>query len=720
MNITACLKSRGIFTFALLSAMSPVTLANDYYCINAPNRDAFSTYVGYEHAIQLDGIADDLHFLPPGFLDERGDGTATLHGTLVSDTHPDMRFNVRIDFAGAMTAGEPGLPPGSPNQQLLPAAYVAQGGPVDTATWRFYTSYSGTLKGLDGLYGAVIQVAATGPAFQIGIGASNENVGLGASGGFSATVTKQPDIGPALPLSFGGDVTLAMSEQCGMCGEETENSPVSIWPTGHAFLMLGGVGTDFVFDAPGHFDEHVDGTALLSGTIASLANPGRRFAVEMEMSSRVDPGDVGYAPFGNPYKELMPAYYYINGGPIDTLFWHYYKQVAGKLTGMDDYAGALVTFTGMGPALQIGYGASGKDLSYGVASWLAFKTVQQPNNGNTLPDEYTGDMNASLAAECTVCAAKADANPSSLYSGGFALTLYPLGSDFVFIQPGTFEEYSDHTASVTGTVVRMSDPDAMFAVELQFSDRVDAGDPTFPPAGSPKLELVASAYVNNGGPIDPATWHYYQTTTGTLTGLGDYAGALLSVARLGPSFQVGFGANGKNFAYGASGWLDITTVQQPDSGKQFPVQFAGDGNLDLVQNWATEPGAASVVDYGIGCPGSGGYTPELTVLGLPEPGNEIMLRIQGGNGGAPAMLVVGQGQGMIALPNGCFSNLVNPLVYFGPFNLTGVGAGNGGVIMSLTTPAIATATDLTMEAYVQDAGAPGGVSLTNGVAVHVP
>ena len=58
-----------------------------------------------------------------------------------------------------------------------------------------------------------------------------------------------------------------------------------------------------------------------------------------------------------------------------------------------------------------------------------------------------------------------------------------------------------------------------------------------------------------GIPVDPSTWYYYTTLTGTLTGIGNYAGAVIDVSRFMQAFQVGAGANGKNTLFGASGWF---------------------------------------------------------------------------------------------------------------------------------------------------------------------
>src|SRR4029077_1813072 len=101
------------------------------------------------------------------------------------------------------------------------------------------------------------------------------------------------------------------------------------------------------------------------------------------------------------------------------------------------------------------------------------------------------------------------------------------------------------------------------------------------PADSPKKELLPNAYIENGGPIDPSTWYYYTALNGTLTGIGNYTGAVINITRVMAAFQVGVGANGKNTHFGASGWFDLNIVSQPTSGGSLTPTDHGDFNLDL-------------------------------------------------------------------------------------------------------------------------------------------
>ncbi|MFY9821172.1 MAG: SdrD B-like domain-containing protein [Thermoanaerobaculia bacterium] len=177
------------------------------------------------------------------------------------------------------------------------------------------------------------------------------------------------------------------------------------------------------------------------------------------------------------------------------------------------------------------------------------------------------------------CAVGAVSDPA-LNNGpnGHAFYLPGIGIDFVFTpNPGSFITSGDGTASLTGTVRSLSNPNNGFTVTVHFS-----GYQATPPPDSPKKELFASAYVENGGPIDPSTWFYYTSFTGTLTGIDNYAGAEIQLAQTGPAFQVGVGANGKNGNFGASGWFLWTVTQQPAGGGSLQTNGQGDINVDLI------------------------------------------------------------------------------------------------------------------------------------------
>jgi len=162
-------------------------------------------------------------------------------------------------------------------------------------------------------------------------------------------------------------------------------------------------------------------------------------------------------------------------------------------------------------------------------------------------------------------------------SGGHAIWLPGISTDLIFDpDSGSFLEFADGTALLTGTVYDDDAPSKGFSVEVAFSGRTESA-----PTGSPKLELSSGAYAPSG-PIDPDTWAYYTDFGGTLTGVGDWAGAVVEVTPRGAAFQLGDGASGKNTNFGGSGWLDYVVSQQPDNDThELPDDGHGDFNFDF-------------------------------------------------------------------------------------------------------------------------------------------
>jgi hypothetical protein len=188
-----------------------------------------------------------------------------------------------------------------------------------------------------------------------------------------------------------------------------------------------------------------------------------------------------------------------------------------------------------------------------------------------------GGVLCPVSGDRQICAEEAPADPEYGFNGGHAFWLPGIDTDLIFTpDPGTFVVRLDGTATMTGTVWSAANPGRGFDVVVDF-----AGLTSVAPAGSPKKELDASAYVENGGPIDSSTWLYYTSMTGSLFGVGDYAGAVVRFERTGAAFQVGAGANGKNLSYGGSGWFSWTVEHQPTVGATLPVNGQGDINVNL-------------------------------------------------------------------------------------------------------------------------------------------
>ena len=143
------------------------------------------------------------------------------------------------------------------------------------------------------------------------------------------------------------------------------------------------------------------------------------------------------------------------------------------------------------------------------------------------------------------------------------------GFKYVFSPAGSFVENLNDTANLTGHVESTLHPGYGFNVNVTFTGF------TTSPCGMPMDELEPSCY-KPSGPVDPSTWHFYTGASGTLTGTGNYAGAVVNIFPAGGMgcFQVGDGASGKNVQYGASGWFDYTIMSQPTN-PAFQLQQGG-------------------------------------------------------------------------------------------------------------------------------------------------
>ncbi len=138
-----------------------------------------------------------------------------------------------------------------------------------------------------------------------------------------------------------------------------------------------------------------------------------------------------------------------------------------------------------------------------------------------------------------------------------------------FLTNAEFVEYDNGTAILTGILTNQTDNTIQFKLNTLFKDYNSN-----PPAGSP----VANECYNP----NPSQWFFYETIEGTFTGIGSTDGAALTIARRGPSFQVGDGANViHNEAFGASGGFEIAVQQQPTSG---PELVGKTGNFNFLLN----------------------------------------------------------------------------------------------------------------------------------------
>lgn len=352
------------------------------------------------HAFWIPDLAKDFEFVAGGDFSERDDGTARIIGVIASESQPELRFQVDVEFRNRISVGDLSHPPsGSPKKELDGAAYIENDGPIHPGNWHYYDITDGMLTGLGEQEGAKIELSRRGPAFQVGYGANGKNLNWGGSGWFDLLTVCQPFNDDPLPLEMTGDINVSLG-QCEECPSAAISEPgFSPNVASHA-VALPGISSEFIFDGDVSYVERRDGTASLSGIIVRDDDPNKRFELSVEFLDRINPGASNYPPSDSPKKELQASAYLEHGGIIDPDAWHYYELTVGTLIGLDDYAGAVLHLQRKGPAFQVGQGASGKNRNYGASGWLMWELLSQVDSGPALPDSGSGDINIDLDREC--------------------------------------------------------------------------------------------------------------------------------------------------------------------------------------------------------------------------------------------------------------------------------------------------------------------------------
>ncbi len=534
-------------------------------------------------ALSMPALGGDFEVVAGGAFSERSDGMVHFDAILAATGAPERRFALTL-LGRARIEAIGGAPPplGSPHLELSPLAYRQSGGPIDVATWRYYPDLDGRLHGLDTLAGAEVRLRNGAFALQAGYGANGIDGALGASVALELDVVAQPLAAPPLPLNAGtGELRVALRRAYIATAEEPIMDPVYGTVGGFA-LQIPGIADDFTAATGGEFCERGDEAAELYLELRSLSSPAEQWVLDLVLGGRVDAGEAGGVPAGSPVLGLTAGAYVDNGGPIDPDRWHYYTLVTGQLRGLGPRAGAVVAVSSGVPVTQIGRGANGSNLEFGLWGTLQLAVVTQPSSGPPLVDPLPAGelvLHVERLGNRCVIAAQRDAVLTPLL-GDAAFTLPGIGSDFVF-QPGaTLSESADGRADLRGVLVRTSNASQRFLVELRSNGRVDHHE--VPPAGSPNLEMYPSAYVSAGGRVDPAMWHYYLESDGTLLGLDAWRGASVRLTRSGPALQVGAGANNKNAGYGASIGLVVEVLSQPDVGPALDSNGDADLNVNLL------------------------------------------------------------------------------------------------------------------------------------------
>ncbi|MFK7980501.1 MAG: T9SS type A sorting domain-containing protein, partial [Saprospiraceae bacterium] len=141
---------------------------------------------------------------------------------------------------------------------------------------------------------------------------------------------------------------------------------------------------------------YTDGTALLTATAINNTSPNIGWDIAVEFGARTTLAEV--APKGH------------NCLAADVNDYYFYETLEGKLTGLNDAAGASMNITRIGSAFQLGIAANitHKFFDFGGSGWFVADMLTQPTNGLSLvlnegAQGQNGDININLSGDGTEC-----------------------------------------------------------------------------------------------------------------------------------------------------------------------------------------------------------------------------------------------------------------------------------------------------------------------------
>lgn len=313
---------------------------------------------------------------------------------------------------------------------------------------------------------------------------------------------------------------------------------------------------------------------------------------------------------------------------------------------------------------------------------------------------------------------------TGLGSGANSMTIGPLGEVYCFQRVGPAGNYQSQLVvldPLTGMATAINAP---FSVDV----RGAAYD-----AATGLIFLINDNATSGTGSDALVT---YSVATQTVTSIGSTGDTNLQSLAITPDGKiytyVMLGANQDRLAVLDRNTGAMTIISQAPQTTQSTIQFltAKDNNTlyagrDDLHSIDTTTGVMSLLfsgigadlrgcdyltplcyqTYGAGCPGSGGFTPELGLTNCPVAGAGISINISKALGGANAVLFFGTMQSALPMGGGCFLNVQPLLPLTIPLTLGGFGAGNGATSVVGVVPAIASGLTLTAQVFVAD---PGG------------
>jgi len=248
-------------------------------------------------------------------------------------------------------------------------------------------------------------------------------------------------------------------------------------------------GPEFEWGHGTTFEEFGDGTARLLGTLESRTHPGSSLHLDISFWNRVDPGDWNHPP-EDPYLNLysdLPNQYLAPNGPVDPDTWHYYREAYGLVSGSGDFNGVWLAWEIDGPEYddppaQVGTGAHGRNVNFGLGAWMYQYVDKQPydddicfkEDGNAPWDYY---VEIFPEPECEPeCVQNMTVN---LGSGSKVDASLSLGESMLQLVPGSGSiEALGESVGWTGTLRDMDGSGNAYRLNLMFTAPVIVDEAT--------------------------------------------------------------------------------------------------------------------------------------------------------------------------------------------------------------------------------------------------
>ncbi|EGG25303.1 hypothetical protein DFA_03552 [Cavenderia fasciculata] len=348
----------------LLSLLVGSITAQNCYLFNqtAAKLDQFGPAIGgdavYFADSNIPGGKTGFVFNTGSAMSTTSNGKLVITGTMVpTDGSKNVFYDARFSFNPSSQAFTPKL-------ELQDAAYVQNGGPVNPASFTYYTLNAGdsVFVGHGDVEGVTVNLAPfEGMPLQSGVGANGKNVNNGVSGWFAPTFMKN---GQQIYASS-QVVDINVDSACDQCVSNTlmatQAGGQSVFIQGDTSPFGGNAKWDFINNS-GSFAYQTNGDLLFTGSLVPVGANSPTMTCSMLFHPNTNNVQ--------PKKELSPDSYFPNG-PVDTNTWVYYNVDTTQSSCTVN--GNTVTITGdMGIPLQVGNGANGKNTNYGASVWLEY------------------------------------------------------------------------------------------------------------------------------------------------------------------------------------------------------------------------------------------------------------------------------------------------------------------------------------------------------------